>query len=172
MLPRCAKPASMPRSFFPLIQTPLPRPRVYPKSCTLIGLTGDDAKLLRGRMPDTGVPVLLLRCDALYARTGLYQCTRPRLSRDNAMRFATLSAAAVRIAQGVRGLKKPDIVHAHDWHTGLTPLLLKDAGVQAKSVFTIHNLAFQDTTRCRWACRTSGSCMRSRVRRASSSTTR
>src|SRR5438067_1546656 len=53
------------------------------------------------------------------------------------------SEAVVRIAQGGRGVKKPDIVHAHDWHSGLTPLLMKHADVQAKSVFTIHNLAFQ-----------------------------
>jgi starch synthase len=110
---------------------------------TLTGLPGGDAALLRGRMPNTGVPVLLLRCDALYARTGLYQDAQGRDYPDNAVRFATLSAAAVRIAQGVHGVKKPDIVHAHDWHTGLTPLLMKHAGVQAKSVFTIHNLAFQ-----------------------------
>lgn len=113
------------------------------KLCTLRGLPGGDAALLRARMPDTGVPVLLLRCDALYARTGLYQDAQGRDYPDNAVRFATLSAAAVRIAQGVRGVKKPDIVHAHDWHSGLTPLLMKHADVQAKSVFTIHNLAFQ-----------------------------
>ena len=110
---------------------------------TLTGLPGGDASLLRGRMPDTGVPVLLLRCDTLYARTGLYQDAQGRDYPDNAIRFAMLSAAAVRIAQGVRGVKKPDIVHAHDWHTGLTPLLMNHAGVHAKSVFTIHNLAFQ-----------------------------
>ncbi|SAK83085.1 glycogen synthase [Caballeronia catudaia] len=110
---------------------------------TLKGLPGGDATLLRGRMPGSGVPVLLLRCDTLFARTGLYQDAQGRDYTDNAIRFATLSAAAVRIAQGVRGVKKPDIVHAHDWHTGLTPLLMKHAGVHAKSVFTIHNLAFQ-----------------------------
>jgi starch synthase len=110
---------------------------------TLSGLPGGDVTLLRARMPDTGVPVLMVRHDALYARTGLYQDAQGRDYPDNAIRFATLSAAAVRIAQGVRGVKKPDIVHAHDWHTGLTPLLMKHAGVQAKSIFTIHNLAFQ-----------------------------
>jgi starch synthase len=110
---------------------------------TLTGLPGGDASLLRGRMPKTGTPVLLLRCDKLYARSGLYQDEQGRDYQDNAIRFATLSAAAVRLAQGVRGVKKPDIVHAHDWHTGLTPLLMKHAGVHAKSVFTIHNLAFQ-----------------------------
>ncbi|SAL57723.1 glycogen synthase [Caballeronia choica] len=113
------------------------------KVCALPGLPGGDGALLRGRMPDTGVPLLLVRCDALYARAGLYQDEQGRDYTDNAVRFAALSTAAVRVAEGIRGVKKPDIVHAHDWHSGLTPLLMKCAGVKAKSVFTIHNLAFQ-----------------------------
>lgn len=113
------------------------------KVAAITGLPGGDGALYRGRMPDTGVPVILLRMDHLYARDGLYQDAKGRDYEDNAIRFASLSAAAVRIAQGVRGIKKPDIVHAHDWHSGLTPLLMKQAGVHAKSVFTIHNLAFQ-----------------------------
>lgn len=113
------------------------------KVASVTGLPGGDGALYRGRMPDTGVPVILLRMDHLYAREGLYQDAKGRDYEDNAIRFASLSAAAVRIAAGVRGFKKPDIVHAHDWHSGLTPLLMKQAGVHAKSVFTIHNLAFQ-----------------------------
>jgi starch synthase len=113
------------------------------KVASLTGLPGGEGALYRGRMPDTGVPVILLRMDHLYAREGLYQDAKGRDYEDNAVRFASLSMAAVRIAQGVRGFKKPDIVHAHDWHSGLTPLLMKHAGVHAKSVFTIHNLAFQ-----------------------------
>jgi starch synthase len=113
------------------------------KICSLAGLPGGDGALHRGRMPDTGVPVILLRMDPLFDRDGLYQDARGRDYEDNAIRFASLSAAAVRIAQGIQGIKKPDIVHAHDWHSGLTPLLMKHAGVHAKSVFTIHNLAFQ-----------------------------
>lgn len=113
------------------------------KVASLTGLPGGDGALYRGRMPDTGVPVMLLRMDHLYARDGLYQDAQGRDYDDNAIRFASLSAAAVRIAEGIRGIKKPDIVHAHDWHSGLTPLLMKQAGVHAKSVFTIHNLAFQ-----------------------------
>jgi starch synthase len=113
------------------------------KVAAVTGLPGGDGALYRGRMPDTGVPVILLRMDHLYARDGLYQDAKGRDYEDNAIRFASLSAAAVRIASGVRGIKKPDIVHAHDWHSGLTPLLMKQAGVHAKSVFTIHNLAFQ-----------------------------
>jgi len=46
---------------------------------------------------------------------------------------------------------KPDIVHCHDWQTGLVPVYLKDsfrAGEfyqNIKSVMTIHNLKFQGT---------------------------
>lgn len=44
---------------------------------------------------------------------------------------------------------RPDIIHCHDWQTGLVPVLLKDrfAGGEffrgIKSVLTIHNLMFQ-----------------------------
>jgi len=38
---------------------------------------------------------------------------------------------------------QPEIVHCHDWHTGLIPLGLKAAGGRYVSFFTIHNLAYQ-----------------------------
>ena len=43
----------------------------------------------------------------------------------------------------------PDIIHCHDWHTGMIPFLLKrryqlrEGYGQIKTVFTIHNLQFQ-----------------------------
>lgn len=110
----------------------------------LPGLPGGEAALLSARMPDTGVPVLLLRNDALYARAGLYQ--DPATGRewdDNAVRFAALAAAAAQVAAGVPGVAPVDVVHAHDWHAGLTPLYMKMAKLATKCVFTIHNLAFQ-----------------------------
>ncbi len=38
---------------------------------------------------------------------------------------------------------QPDIIHCHDWHTGLIPLLLKAGGNDYPLIFTIHNLAYQ-----------------------------
>ncbi|MFN3346728.1 MAG: glycogen synthase, partial [Candidatus Bipolaricaulaceae bacterium] len=37
----------------------------------------------------------------------------------------------------------PDVFHVHDWHTALLPLFLRESEVEAKTVLTIHNLAFQ-----------------------------
>ncbi|HEY1995846.1 glycogen synthase GlgA [Paraburkholderia sp.] len=109
----------------------------------LAGLPGGDGVIIRARMPDSGLSVLLLQMDHLYQRDGIYRDQHGRDYLDNLVRYASLAAAAARIARGVRGIGRPDIVHAHDWHAGLTPLFMKLGGVQAHSVFTIHNLAFQ-----------------------------
>lgn len=37
---------------------------------------------------------------------------------------------------------KPDIVHCNDWHTGFIPLLLKNSGMDIKTVYTIHSLKY------------------------------
>ncbi|WP_241069960.1 glycogen synthase GlgA [Achromobacter insuavis] len=110
----------------------------------LAGLPGGDAQLLAGECPQSGLSFLLLENDALYDRDGLYLDDSGQPYGDNALRYAALSHAAVRIAQGLPGLPRPDVVHAHDWHAALIPLLLRAARVEdVKSVLTIHNLAFQ-----------------------------
>lgn len=48
----------------------------------------------------------------------------------------------------------PDIIHCHDWHTALTFLWLKKAGMELPSVFTIHNLAYQGSFDERFLFRT------------------
>ncbi len=66
---------------------------------------------------------------------------------DNAERFAYLCRAALALP-GARGLR-PRIVHGNDWQTGLVPFLLREehgqdpALARARSVFTVHNLAYQ-----------------------------
>jgi starch synthase len=108
-------------------------------------LPGGDAKLLAGICPAMGnVPVLLVQNDRLYHRDGLYVDADGREYEDNAIRYAALCHAAACVAAGATMLAKPDIVHAHDWHAGLVPLLLHDAGItDVKTVLTVHNMAFQ-----------------------------
>ena len=62
-------------------------------------------------------------------------------------KFAFFSRAALSVLP-VIGFR-PDIIHCHDWQTGLVPVYLKDCFAQGefyqgiKSVMTIHNLKFQ-----------------------------
>jgi len=104
-------------------------------------------RLIGGRMPDSGVPVWLLDCPHLFRRAGrLYTDENGRDWPDNARRFAVFNHVAMRLARGLRGIAwRPDVVHANDWHAGLTPALLKTlpANDRPASLFTIHNIAFQ-----------------------------
>lgn len=110
---------------------------------------GGPAQLLSGTMPDSDVPVVLVRNDALFARPGgPYQDTSGHEFADNAIRFGALCHAASRVALGETRLSAPDVLHAHDWHAGLSPLFMQQrAALSGKpvvpSVTTIHNLAFQ-----------------------------
>jgi starch synthase len=65
---------------------------------------------------------------------------------DNAERFAEFCGAAIEFCKQVW---MPDVIHCHDWQTGLVPVLLRsryanDAAVQELPVvFTIHNMGYQ-----------------------------
>jgi starch synthase len=105
-----------------------------------------EGRLIAGRMPDSDIPVLLYDCPALFARQGgLYQDADGSDWNDNDRRFGMFCRAALAVALGRTALGwRPQLVHANDWHTGLVPALLRYSGEPApKTVFTIHNLAFQ-----------------------------
>lgn len=66
---------------------------------------------------------------------------------DNDRRFAFFDRA---VLEGLKKLKiKPEVIHCHDWQTGLIPVYLKTLYQtdpfykKTKTVFTIHNLAYQ-----------------------------
>ena len=88
--------------------------------------------------------VVFLDVPELFERDQLYGDVRGDYP-DNARRFAVLSMGALTEAQ-LAGFE-PDILHCHDWQTGLAPLALRRGYAQAfaktKSVLTVHNLAYQ-----------------------------
>ncbi|WDZ94246.1 glycogen synthase GlgA [Herbaspirillum sp. WKF16] len=117
------------------------------------GLPGGAGRLLRGVIPGTDVPALLLDT-ARFRQRG----ANPYLDHDgvefndNALCFADLSHAAVAICAGETSLPAPHVVHANDWHAGLIPCLLKLRGLDhIGTMLTIHNLAFQGNFDLRWA---------------------
>jgi starch synthase len=67
-------------------------------------------------------------------------------SQENA-RFMVFNVAALKLITLLKF--EADIIHCHDWHTGLIPYYLKTnfqnitKSIKAKTVYTIHNLAFQ-----------------------------
>ncbi len=83
---------------------------------------------------------------AYYDRDNLYG-TKEGDYRDNLARF---SHYCRRVLEALKELGvQPDILHCHDWQTGLIPVYLeavyaKDAFYRkVKTVFTIHNLGYQ-----------------------------
>jgi starch synthase len=66
---------------------------------------------------------------------------------DNLERFAFFCHEALATLKDIKF--KPDIIHCHDWHTALIPVLLKTKFQSdpffknTRSVLTIHNLAYQ-----------------------------
>lgn len=114
--------------------------------CVLDGLPGSPAKLVLARHRKLDVPVYLLVNDALYDRPSLYVDEQGLEYSDNAVRFGALAHAALVIAQGRTPVARPDVIHSHDWHAALVPLLVRQAGLRnVRTVLTIHNLAFQGT---------------------------
>ncbi|MDZ7828629.1 MAG: glycogen synthase GlgA [Halofilum sp. (in: g-proteobacteria)] len=104
----------------------------------------DDARLLETQLPG-GCRAWLYETPAFRARGDRpYDGPDHAPWPDNAQRFDELCRAATAIAADRLGLDwRPDVVHAHDWHTGLLPVHLQLARVPAASVFSIHNLAYR-----------------------------
>lgn len=58
---------------------------------------------------------------------------------DNPWRFLLLCKAALHFADDL----KPDVIHCHDWHTGLLPFLVRHWGRKERTMFTIHNIRYR-----------------------------
>ncbi len=101
---------------------------------------------IRMTRTDQGVPVYFIHQEKYFGRPGLYSGPLGEYP-DNAERFIFLSRAALEACKAMQF--RPDIIHCHDWQTGLVPMYLKvllkeDSFFQhTASVFTIHNIAYQ-----------------------------
>jgi starch synthase len=115
------------------------------KALASVSALGFDAHLREARLPGNGVPLLVLDCPQLYARSGgPYQMDGGADWPDNAVRFGLLSRVAAILASARSPLPwRPEVLHCNDWPTALAPLYLSMEKQKARSVMTIHNLAFQ-----------------------------
>ncbi len=94
----------------------------------------------------TGLPLYLIDCPAYYARDGsAYQDAQGTDFADNALRFGLLSYIGALIGSSANPLPwQPNVLHANDWPGALALAYLRHRlDSRVKTVFTIHNLAFQ-----------------------------
>lgn len=93
-----------------------------------------------------GALVFFVNCAKYFDRDGFYNQKNIAFT-DNDERFILFSRAVLESCKYI-GFR-PDIIHAHDWQGGLIPAYMKtvyktDAFfTRTRSVFTIHNMAYQ-----------------------------
>lgn len=104
----------------------------------------EPVRVLETTLGQSAVPVLIVDAPGMFDRAGgLYTGLDGRDYADNANRFTVYCRAVVELAMDRGGLYwQPDVVHCHDWQTGLVPALLAREPVRPGTVFTIHNIAY------------------------------
>ena len=106
-------------------------------------LQGGQATLVAATV--RGLDLLVLDAPHLFDRPGNpYAGPTGADWPDNWRRFAALGFAAAEVGRGKIAAFVPDVVHCHDWQAALAAVYLRYAGAMAaRSIVTIHNLAFQ-----------------------------
>ncbi len=119
--------------------------RLKPVATLAIPGLGSPVKILEGKLPGTSVVTWLVDFPPAYDRPGNpYLDPRGQPWTDNAMRYTLLAHVSTALALGCTELKwHPDVVHCHDWQTGLVPVLLAREKSRPATLFTIHNLSYQ-----------------------------
>ncbi len=104
-------------------------------------------------LEDGGIRYLLVENDALFDRDGIYGPPGGAWD-DNLLRYIVFGRVALEAAARLDALV--DVLHCHDWQTAFIPLLLRTQYqhhapiAQARTVYTIHNLAYQGVFDAGW----------------------
>ena len=117
------------------------------KEIASLDVLGEPCTLIAGNMPDSKIEVIAIKNASLYERAGgPYSDENGVDWLDNALRFGVLSRVASLLCSNNSPLSnwQPDLIQCNDWQTGLAPAYMKLIdNSHVKSIFSIHNLAFQ-----------------------------
>jgi len=103
------------------------------------------ARVWEAKLPESEVQLYLLEHDEYFNAASVY--VGPSGNEDDSgYRFGFLSRAAIDLCYYLDWI--PDLVHCHDWATGLTPVYLNTTELhrpmgRAASVMTLHNIQHQ-----------------------------
>ena len=119
-----------------------------------VDVLGQACTLITGNMPDSGLDVIAIQNAFLYERAGGPYSDENGIDWiDNALRFGVLSRVASLLcsAQSPMSDWLPELIQCNDWQTGLAPAYMKLLdNSQVKTIFSIHNLAFQGCFGATW----------------------
>ena len=123
-------------------------------SVSILKILGQDCKIITGKMPDSGLQVIAIQNAFLYERAGgPYSDENGVDWLDNPLRFGVLSRMASLLCSAQSPIKnwQPNIIQCNDWQTGMAPAYMKLLdNSRTKSIFSIHNLAFQGNFDASW----------------------
>ncbi|HSJ37113.1 MAG TPA: glycogen synthase GlgA [Planococcus sp. (in: firmicutes)] len=106
-----------------------------------VPFSGEQKKCAVFQYRNENVRYLFLGNPEYYERSQIYS------QADDGERFGFFNIAVLTVMKQLE--LKADIIHVHDWHAAVIPLLLKEdsrfkaLGAGSKTVLTIHNLQFQ-----------------------------
>ncbi len=112
--------------------------------CT-VRVNNCDVNLLETRLPNSEVIVWLVDYPPFFKSPGNpYHDETGSPWPDIGDRFALFCRVIVEVAMDRAYLNwKPDVVHCNDWQTGVVPALLSLEEHRPRTIFTIHNMAYQ-----------------------------
>jgi starch synthase len=114
----------------------------------MLGSRVNRAEIFHTQMPGSDVDVFFIGCLAYFYRDGIYDDPYWKEAyRDNMQRYIFFMKACLQLIEFLRS--PVDIIHCHDWQTGLIPGLLAttlrdhDFFSKTGTLLTIHNVAYQ-----------------------------
>ena len=128
---------SIPRASLEKVDGPL---------CVPVGWGEEWCAVYKSVLPGSKAPVYFLDHERFFGREGIYGSKEETDFRDNPQRFSFFSRAVFQLCRKLGWI--PDILHAHDWPTGLVPVYRRYVESSTEfsrtaTVFSIHNLGYQ-----------------------------